>query len=472
MPASSLAFESLTRQVDLIAEGRVTSFELTRAALDRAKALQPELRPFRVLLEKEALDAAAQADRLWDGGERRALLGVPVAIKDDVDLVGQTTQFGTGGRHEPARRDSEVVRRLKEAGAVIIGKTMTSEIGQWHFSGSEALGEARNPWDPAHTPGGSSGGAAAAVAAGIVGAAIGSDGAGSVRIPASWCGLVGLKPQRGRISTWPEVDAFNGLTCYGPITRTVSDAALVLDALNGSHPDDAQKPMPPEIPFEAAAMREPGRLRIAVSFAVPFGIRSVLDPEIRENVLRLAELLSDLGHNVVEMDPDYGMVGPAFAPRGMGGVNRWCARRVGPEVELETRTKTALRVGKVVGSRPVVAGARAFEGRIARKIGGIFRVADAILTPTTAGPPPLAGSLRGKSWMTTSTAASALCPYAFAWNFTGWPAISVPAGFTESGLPIGAQLLGAEGDEATLLSLSRQLEGVEGWAERSPDPRF
>ena len=171
------------------------------------------------------------------------------AIKDDVDLAGEITPFGCGGEHLPAIADSELVRRLREAGAVIVGKTMTPEAGQWPFSESPAFGAARNPWNPAHTPGGSSGGGAAAVAAGIVAATIGSDGAGSVRIPAAWCGLVGLKPQRGRISTWPEAEAFNGLTCFGPLAHTVSDAALLLDLLAGSHEGDLHKPPAPAEPF-------------------------------------------------------------------------------------------------------------------------------------------------------------------------------------------------------------------------------
>lgn len=471
LPGTALTFETLTRQVDLIAEGKTTSLALTTAALDRARALQPKLGCFRVLVEEQALAAAKQADRLWEEGERRALLGIPVAIKDDVDLAGSTTQYGSGGDHPPAERDSEVVRRLKDAGAVIIGKTMTSEIGQWPFSESEGLGEARNPWNPDYTPGGSSGGAAAAVAAGIVAAAIGSDGAGSVRIPASWCGLVGLKPQRGRISTWPEVDAFQGLACYGPITRTAADAALLLDAISGSHPDDAHKPAPPDVPFEAAALREPGRLRIAVSFSVPFGIRSNLDGEVREAVMDLAERLSGLGHSVVEIDPDYGLVGPAFVPRGLAGVSDWCRRRVGPNATLEQRTETALRIGRVLGWGPALRSARALEGRAARRIGGIFRVADMILTPTTASPPQPVGAQRGRGWLATSTAAASCCPYTFAWNVTGWPALSIPAGRTASGLPVGAQLLGAEGDEAGLLSLGRQLEGVVQPLERSADPR-
>ena len=184
---------------------------------------------------------------------------MPVAIKDDVDLAGHATPFGCAGEHRAAERDAEPVRRLREAGAIVVGKTNAPEVGQWHFSETEAFGATRNPWHLEHTPGGSSGGAAAAVAAGIVAGAMGSDGAGSIRIPAAWTNLVGLKPQRGRVSTWPDPEAFNGLSCYGPLTRDVADAALLLDVLAGNVPADRHHvPAPPE-PFAAAAASRAAR---------------------------------------------------------------------------------------------------------------------------------------------------------------------------------------------------------------------
>ncbi len=459
--------QSLAGQVDMLAEGRLTSTELTSAALERIEALQPALRAFRVVHDERALEAAAQADRRLAAGERGALLGVPTAIKDDVDLRGETTPFGCGGRHRPAERDSEVVRRLKEAGAVIVGKTMTPEVGQWHFSESAAFGAARNPWNPEHTPGGSSGGAAAAVAAGMVAAAIGSDGAGSIRIPSAWCGLVGLKPQRGRVSTWPEVDSFHGLACIGPIARTAADAALLLDAISGSHPEDLEQPPEPALPFEALARREPRPLRVAVSFATPFGVAARLDPEIRAATERVAERLAELGHFVDEADPPYGLVGPALVPRAAGGVREWCERLEDREA-LEPRTRTALRLGSVVGGRAPLRLARRAEAMLRSRIGRIFDSFDVVLTPTTAQPAPRVGALAGRSWWETSSAASAICPYAFAWNVLGWPALSAPAGTTADGLPIGAQLLGRPHDEGTLLGLCGQLERVERWSDRRP----
>jgi amidase len=222
--------------VAALAAGETTSVELVERALADIEATQPTLNAFRIVCTDSARAAAAEADVRLGRGERLPLLGVPVAVKDDVDVAGEPTSFGCAGSFPPERLDGEMVRRLRAAGAIIVGKTNTPEVGLYPFTEGHAFGATRNPWSLDHTPGGSSGGSAAAVAAGIVHAAVGSDGAGSVRIPASWCNLVGIKPQRGRISTWPERESFNGLTCVGPLTRTVADAALILDVLSGNHP--------------------------------------------------------------------------------------------------------------------------------------------------------------------------------------------------------------------------------------------
>ena len=257
----------------MLAAGEVSARELVELSLQRIEASEETLNAFRCVRTEGARADAAEADGRRARGERTPLLGVPVAIKDDVDLAGEESRFGCPGSFTPRARDCESVRRLKQAGAVIVGKTNTPELGQWPFTESSAHGATRNPWSLEHTPGGSSGGAAAAVAAGLVSAAVGSDGAGSVRIPAAWTSLVGIKPQRGRISTWPDPEAFNGVTCLGPLTRTVKDAALMLDVLSGSHPGDRHRPPPPEEPYATAAKRPPGRLRIGLSLRIPSASR-------------------------------------------------------------------------------------------------------------------------------------------------------------------------------------------------------
>jgi amidase len=462
--------DGLVGQARALAEGEVSARELTERSLRRIAETQPTLNAFRVVCAEQALADAAAADRRLGEGERAPLLGVPVAIKDDVDLAGHETPFGCAGEHRPAERDAEPVRRLRAAGAIVVGKTNAPEVGQWHFSETEAFGATRNPWHLEHTPGGSSGGAAAAVAAGIVAAAMGSDGAGSIRIPAAWTNLVGLKPQRGRVSTWPDAEAFNGLSCYGPLTRDVADSALLLDVLAGNVPADRHHVTPPAEPFAAAAARPPRPLRVALSFATPVGAPGKVDPEHRAATEALAATLTELGHEVEAHDPDYGLVGAALIPRGMSAVEAWLSEREIDRAQLEPRTRVHARLGRLLSGAPQRA-ARAAELPLRRRMGAIFDRVDLVLTPTTAQAPPRVDHFKGRGYWATSSAASAACPFAWPWNVVGWPAISVPAGFTAAGLPIGAQLVAPAESEALLLSLAAQLETTRGWHEQRP-PRF
>jgi amidase len=458
--APELAFAGLAEQAALLRTRAVSSRELVELSLARIEASQPRLNAFRVVCAEAALEDAESADvrlRGGDGGENAPLLGVPVAIKDDVDLAGHTTPFGCGGEVETCRTDGELVRRLRRAGAIVVGKTQAPEIGQWHFTETPTFGATRNPWHEAHGPGGSSGGAAAAVAAGLVAGAIGSDGAGSIRIPAAWCGLVGLKPQRGRISTWPDAEAFHGLTCIGPLTRSAADAALLLDAVAGNVPADRHQPAPPAEPYVDAAARAPERLRIALSLRVPFGIHDRLCDEHREATLAMAARLEGLGHEVFEAELDYGLVAPALVPRGTAGVRDWIRDHGIDRAALEPRTRVHARLGGLL-SGPALRASRAAEPALRRRLGRTFERHDLVLTPVTAMPPPRIGQYDGRGYWATGGSASETCPFAFPWNVTGWPGISVPAGLTATGLPIGAQFLAHEGQEALLLALARQLE--------------
>lgn len=459
---AQLTFGGIAEMGQLLALREVSSRELVETSLRRIEATQQTLNAFSVICAEEALEAADQADCSLADGNAGPLLGIPVAIKDDTDLRGHPTPFGCGGPHPNVSEDAEVVRRLRDAGAVIVGKTNAPEIGQWPFTESPTFGVTRNPWSLEHTPGGSSGGAAAAVAAGLVAAAIGSDGAGSVRVPAAWTNLVGLKPQRGRISTWPEAEAFHGLTCFGPLARSIGDTALLLDVVAGNHPGDLHQPSPPDVSFAMAASAPPRRLRIALSFASPLGVPAKVDPEIRAAIELTAERLTELGHEVVRKDPSYGLVGLSIVPRGMAGVHTWHRDRVPDGAELEARTRTHARLGQALSGIPLRA-ARAMEAPLRRKVGRIFQDVDVILTPTTALPPLPIGAFEGRGYWATSMAAGEACPFAWAWNVLGWPALNVPAGFTGSGLPIGAQLLGPENDEATLLALGGELEAADVW---------
>jgi amidase len=424
-----------------------------------------------VVCSQSARVAASEADRRLDSGERLPLLGVPVAVKDDVDVAGEPTSFGCAGQFAPKLQDSEMVRRLRDAGAIVVGKTNTPEIGLYPFTEGSAFGATRNPWSLEHTPGGSSGGSAAAVAAGIVPAATGSDGAGSVRIPAAWCNLVGVKPQRGRISTWPDRESFNGLTCIGPLTRTVADAALLLDALSGNHPQDLHAPPPPAQPYSTAILDEPRPLRIVLSLRHPFSAAPVsLHHEIRAGAQRLGRVFGELGHKVTRANPRYGLMGLTLIARGESGVHEW-ARRVPDRSLLDERTRSTARIGSIL-TKTVLPVARRLEPLFRRRVGSIFAHADVLVVPTSASPPLPVGMTDGlSSWATQQIIAGA-CPYAWAWNVLGWPGVSVPAGLTADGLPFGVQLLGPANSETMLLSLAAQLERVERWHERTPPNLF
>ncbi|SNQ47335.1 putative amidase AmiA2 [Frankia canadensis] len=467
-----------------LAAGEVSSRELVAAALDRIEATQATLNAFRRLRAREALEEAAAADealaavaaadrghgRAWRAARaHRPLLGVPIAIKDDTDIAGLPTAFGAMGEFPPAARDSEMVRLLKAAGAIIVGKTNTPEFGQWPFTEGPAFGVTRNPWDLDHSPGGSSGGAAAAVAAGLVPAAIGSDGAGSVRIPAAWTHLVGIKPRRGRISSAPVAEQFNGLTVYGPLTRTVADGALLLDVLSGSLPVDRARPPAPAETFLAAAGHPPPRLCVGLSLHHPYsGMPASLDPAVRAGVERIAGALTRLGHDVVPVEPPYGLLGTIFLPRSMDGIRDWAGRVPNPSL-LDPRTAANARTGRLL--RPFLPAARAAEPLARLNIGRIFRRVDVVLAPTTATPPPRVGELNRETNWATDQAIVAACPFAWPWNVLGWPAVNVPAGRTPAGLPVGAQLMGPAAAETLLISLAAQLEDDQRWQLHRPGER-
>ncbi len=464
-PSSSARPLELTECADALASGRATSTDLVERALDAIEQTQGTLNAFRIVCAESARAQAAEADRRLAAGERLALLGVPVAVKDDIDMAGHPTAFGCAGDFPAKDEDCEVVRRLRLAGAVIVGKTNAPEVGLYPFTEGAAFGETRNPWSLDRTPGGSSGGSAAAVAAGIVPAAVGSDGAGSVRIPAGWCNLVGVKPQRGRISTWPEPESFNGLTCLGPLTRTVADAALMLDVLSGNCDGDLHAPPPPSEPYAAAAAREPRALRVALSLKHPYSAAPVrLHEEIAAGAHRIGGVLRELGHSVEQRDPRYGLMGLSLVARGESGVHQWVAKAPDRSL-LDARTRSTAMLGAII-EKSVLGFARSLEPRFQRRVGAIFGQCDVLVVPTSASPPIPIGKAQGLRSNATQKLIAGACPFAWAWNVLGWPGISVPAGLTSDGLPFGVQLLGPAGSEPLLLSIAAQLERAERWQDR------
>ena len=258
----------------LATSGERSAREVTDEALARIDRLDRRFNAFTVVLADAARAEADERDAASARGETPGPLhGVPVAIKEEIDVAGCVTTFGGRSNTTPVTADAELVRRLRAAGAVVVGKTAMPEFGSFPFTESEATGYTLNPWDVARSPGGSSGGSAVAVATGMVPVAIGGDGGGSIRVPSSFCGLFGLKPQRGRVSTAPHPHLWWALGVVGPLTRSVFDSALVNDVIRGNLPTDLFRADGDE-PFVGAASREPGRLRVGWSLAVPsLGVR-------------------------------------------------------------------------------------------------------------------------------------------------------------------------------------------------------
>jgi amidase len=459
-----LAFAGLAEQADLVRGGYVSARELTELSLGRIERLDPELNAFRVVRAERAVEEAERADARRAGGEEAPLLGVPIAVKDNVDVAGEVTTYGTGAYEGAAIDDSHVVRRLREAGAVIVGKTNLPELAIWPFTASETWGITRNPWDPSRSPGGSSGGSAAAVAAGMVAAAHASDGGGSIRIPAACCGIFGLKPQRGRVSLMPDAEHWYGLSVFGCLSRTVLDSAIFLDAVRGHVDGDVHSAPEPPLSFTEAARRAPGRLRIAFS-TKPIQPAPVA-AEVKSAVHDTAELLRSLGHDVRERDPSWGFPLPAFLPRYLVGIRDDVARMAHPD-RLEGRTRRLVAVGERLRKRPLRR-ALAVERRNAARLGELFAEFDLLMTPTLARLPVKAERWQGEGAIKTINGISRYVPFTSPWNVTGQPAAAVPAGFTAEGLPLSVQLVGRPGDETTLLSLSAQLEAERPWGDRRP----
>ncbi len=465
-----LAFAGAARQAEMLRAGEVSPRDLVELYLERIERLDPKLNAFRVVFAEKALLEADQAQARLREGEERPLLGVPVAVKDarwvGQDVAGEVSTDGTGAFDEPAREDGETIRRLRAAGAIVIGKTLLPELAIYGFTESATWGVTRNPWNPHRTTGGSSGGSGAAIASGMAPIATASDGAGSIRIPAANCGLFGLKPQRGRVSLMPAAQHWHGMSVSGCLSRSVLDTAVYLDAVSGPAPGDAHTPPPPQLPFAESARTPPGKLRIAWSTKQ---VRQVIpgptDDEVERAVSETAELLGALGHQVTERAADYGQVGNLILPRYLHGIYEDVTRTPHPE-RLERRTRGIARLGGMVGG--LVPRALSTEPEHAARINAIFDDADVYLTAVTAQPPVEIGRWEGRSGPAILMSMPRVYPYTAVWNVVGNPAASIPAGLTADGLPLAVQLVGRPNDEATLLSLAAQLEAERPWADRRP----
>jgi amidase len=383
-----------------------------------------------------------------------------VAIKEEIDVAGCVTTFGGVANSTPVTVDGEVVRRLRQAGAVIVGKTRMPEFGQWPFTESVAGGVTRNPWDRSYTPGGSSGGTAAAVAAGMVPVGLGGDGGGSIRIPSAYCGLYGLKPSRGRVTADPFGHLWWALGTTGPLTRTVLDSALVYDVIRGNTAGDRFTCEEPPTSFIAAAGADPGRLRIGWSTKpVTKGVKPAAEHVAA--VHETAKLLTELGHDVRQIDPNYPDPTAAFVPQFFGGI-RTEADAVEHFGKLEPRTQETYRLGGWV-TPGVIEKAMAAGEKVADRANRVFDSIDVLLTPVIGPRPRRVGALTRGGTVAAAWKSRPMVAWTALWNLTGNPAASVPTGIAADGLPVAVQLVGRIGDETTLLSLSAQLERARGW---------
>jgi amidase len=423
--------------------------DLLRAHLERIAVLDPAIGAFQVVRADQAMaEAAALADR--DDLAQLPLAGVPVAIKDNVDVAGEPTRAGSAATStQPAAADDELVRRLRTAGCVVIGKTQMPELAIWPFTEPAAAAASRNPWDRSRTPGGSTGGGAAAVAAGMAALALGSDGGGSIRIPAACCGLFGLKPAPGLVPLpGGRTEHWLGLSAFGPLARTVGDAALMLDVLAGTR--NYANPGPPERP-----------LRIAFSARHPLiGAKAV--PAVRDALEQAASLLREAGHELVPQSPSYPpTLGLRFNSRWLAGIAQDAEGL--DHSALEPRTQRMARFGARLSKRARPASA----DRFARYAVEWFTGYDVLLTPTlTRGAFPV-GTWDGKGWVRTMLGVANWL-YTPPWNIADLPAASVPFGHDAEGLPIGIQLVGGAGAEITLLGLASQLEQLHPWPATAP----
>jgi amidase len=455
----------------MIRAGDVSSGELVAAALERIEALEPAINAFTYVAAEEAAAEAASIER----GDARPFAGVPIAIKDnrpvrDMPLTMCSDVFGD---FRPGH-DAFLVRRLRDAGFVVVGKTALPENGILPTTESRRNGPTRNPWALDRTPGGSSGGSAAAVAAGMVPLAHGNDGGGSIRIPAACCGLVGLKPARGRVSVGPDAGQ-SFLVGDGVLTRSVADTAALLDVMAGYELGDANWASAPAKPFAAAAAAAPGSLRIALAFNAPLE-GAELDPACEAAARDAAVLLESLGHHVEEVQPPWSGLQllseftRAFAP-GIAMTSQVGARLVGREQlgeqDVEALTWAMYEHARDQSTLIYLAALGRLE-RVARSIVAFLEPYDALLTPALALRPVPIGEIHGRGpdpWGNYQRSGH-FTPYTAIFNVTGLPAIALPLYHGKDGLPTSVQLAGRPAGEAALLRLAAQLEQALPWADR------
>ncbi|MBE9125060.1 MULTISPECIES: amidase [unclassified Coleofasciculus] len=460
----NLAFAPALEQAQLIRSRQVSPLELVELYLERIERFNPQLGSyFTVAVDMALADAKAKTEQLAQAGDIAELppfFGVPISIKDLNAVQGLPCTYGSPLlKDKIAPYDDGLVMRIKQAGFIILGKTATSEVGSLPYTEPMGFPPARNPWNLDYTAGGSSGGAAAAVAAGLCPIAQGSDGGGSVRGPAFCCGLVGIKPSRGRVSHAPVGDYQSGIATSGSLARTVADAAALLDVMSGYIIGDPYWLPDPETSFLSACQQVPSQLRIAFSTAVPT-IGEAADI-CQQSVRKTVQQLESMGHIVEPGSPDFtnliepfkkvwqaGVTATGIPVAALSPMNQWIAAQSGSAGEY-LQAVAQIQI-------------------IARQIVEFFTNFDVLVFPVYMYP-----TIRVGEWANLSPEETlqkiihwiAPCP---PFNASGLPAIAIPTGFDTRGLPVGVQLVGRPAAEATLIALAAQLEAAELWSTQRP----
>lgn len=433
-----------------VRRGDVSATQVIADHLEHIRSYDRVVNAFRLVRGGEAAAEAEQVDEQEDLAGA-ALAGVPVAVKENTPIAGVPTWHGSEAVRGPvAEKDHEVVRRLRGAGAVVIGTSRMPEAGLWGTT-DDATAITRNPWRTDRTPGGSSGGAAAAVAAGLVPIAHGTDGLGSVRIPAACCGIVGFKPGRGVVPADLGAEDWFGLVEHGVFATSVADAAVGFAVMAGTRP---------------TRLTEPTRLRVAVSLRSPVtGVRP--DEPNREAVATVSRLLTSVGHDTARLDPSYP---PWLGPRGLAtwaaAAHRDLEAARTDRRTLQPRTRRHAAFGRWAWERGLVREQDRKRWRAACL--AFFDSCDVLATPALAGPPPPAWQWSRRPWRSNLLTNLRYAPYAAPWNVAGFPALTVPVGVRPDGLPRSVQLVAPPGAERLLLAVAGQIELVAPWRRHAP----
>jgi len=475
MNQTDLCFTPVTELMRMIRSRNISPVELMEAVLEKVERCQPRINAFATICHEEALEAARQAESaVVQKKDLRPLHGIPFSVKDLLITENVRTTFGSYiFEHNSPAYDAPCVRRLKTAGAILIGKTTTPEFGHKALTDSPLFGVTRNPWNPERSPGGSSGGASAAVAAGMGPLAVGTDGGGSIRIPAACTGIVGLKPTLGRIPHPQAPDLFGNLSYIGPMTRTVSDAALMLQVMAGPDRDDPLSLGVAGFDFELLPdAGDPDALKgCKIGWSPKLG-NTVVDRQTLDLTRKAIEVFEDLGAKVEEASPDFEPTEALFLIL----YHISLASRLEPYVEdfgdkLDPTLLDAIRKGDQYPAK-VLQNTFYRRSRLYQDIQQFFERFDLLITPTISSPAlpanhnalepieingKIAGSMRG-AWY----------PYTHPFNMAGNPAISIPCGWTRENLPVGLQIVGPWLAESMVLRAAAAFEAARPWTDKRP----